>query len=156
MEKLQWTTEQRRPSELVAWHYNPRKMSPKQADQLKASLERFSLVEIPAIDLDNTIIAGHQRIAILIMEGKGDEQIDVRVPNRKLTDEELREYNIRSNANVGSWDFDLLANEFDIDNLKAIGFDENYLDKVVDGDFTKQLDEKKKKETKCPSCGYTF
>lgn len=55
---------------------------------LKKSLERFNLVEIPAIDQDGTILAGAQRIKALQILGRGGEMISVRVPNRKLTDEE--------------------------------------------------------------------
>jgi hypothetical protein len=40
------------------------------------SLKRFNLVEIPVINLDDQILAGHMRIAILIELGRGDEVID--------------------------------------------------------------------------------
>jgi hypothetical protein len=33
--------------------------------------------------------------------GRGDEFIDVRVPNRELTELEFKEYNIRSNVSIG-------------------------------------------------------
>jgi hypothetical protein len=32
--------------------------------------------------------------------GRGDEFIDVRVPNRELTELEFKEYNIRSNVSI--------------------------------------------------------
>ena len=57
---------------------------------------------------------------------RGEELIDVRVPNRKLTKEEFDEYNIRSNKNTGEWDWDILS-VFDIDMLKDVGFDEDEL-----------------------------
>ena len=68
----------------------------KQESDLKASIEKFDLVEIPVIDTDNTICAGHQRVHILWMLGRQDDTIDVRVPNRKMTEEEFNEYNVRS------------------------------------------------------------
>ena len=119
--QLEWHTEQRKINELIPFEGNPRKMSKEQAEQLQKSLEKFNLAEIPAINTDNKIIAGHQRINILQMLGRGEEIIDVRVPNRELTDDEFKEYNLRSNKNIGSWDFDELAN-FDDDLLKDVGF----------------------------------
>ena len=55
--------------------------------------------------------------------GRGAEQVDVRVPNRKLTEEELKEYNLRSNKNTGEWDFDILTTQFQENMLKDVGFD---------------------------------
>lgn len=122
MDQLEWTTQKRKINDLIPFESNPRQMTEKQVIDLQKSLEKFGLVEIPAIDVDNVIIAGHQRLRILKLLGKGEETIDVRVPNRKLTKEEFEEYNIRSNKNTGDWDFDLLAN-FDQELLINIGFD---------------------------------
>lgn len=127
--KLQWTTVQRKVSDLVAYDLNPRSLSEKQAEDLKKSIEKFSLVEIPAINLDGKILAGHQRIKILKLLGRNDEIIDVRIPNRKLTEMEYKEYLLRSNSNTGSWDFDLLQN-FDTELLLDIGFDDALLSQV--------------------------
>jgi hypothetical protein len=121
MDKLLWHTEKRKINDLIPYEGNPRKMTEEQADQLRKSLEKFDLVEIPAIDLDNKIIAGHQRLKIMQLLGRSDEEVDVRIPNRKLTDEEFREYNLRSNKNLGEWDWDMLAN-YDEELLLEVGF----------------------------------
>ena len=115
--RLVWRTEQRKVSDLIPNPQNPRKMSEKQAEELKKSVEKFNLAEIPAINTDNKIVAGHMRVATLQLLGRGDEVIDVRVPSRKLTDKEYREYLLRSNQNRGDWDWDVLANSFDINEL---------------------------------------
>ena len=130
MEKLIWRTEKRRIGDLVAYEHNPRFMTPEQEAELAASLERFNLAEIPAIDTNNRIVAGHQRIRLLIKMGKVDELIDVRVPNRPLTEDEFREYLIRSNANTGSWDTEILAQEFDLPQLEGWGLDEKTLKSI--------------------------
>lgn len=117
---LEWYTEKRKVSELIPYEYNPRKRTEEKIEKLKASLAKFNLVEIPAINLDNVIIAGHQRIFAMFEVGRGEEIIDVRVPNRMLTEEEFKEYNVRSNIGIGEWDFDLLVEhfgEFDFDDL---------------------------------------
>ena len=129
MEKLTWHTEQKKINDLIQFEGNPRNMTEKQNEDLKKSLEKFNLVEIPAIDTDNVIIAGHQRLRVLQLLNRGDEVIDVRMPNRKLTSEEFQEYNIRSNKNLGEWDYDLLAN-FDEELLKEVGWDSKDLDNI--------------------------
>ncbi len=106
-------------------------MSKVQMDALKKSLEKFNLVEIPAIDTDGTIIAGHQRIRALQLLGRGDETIEVRIPNRPLTKEEHDEYLIASNAISGDWDFEALKS-FDLDMLLDVGFDKDELSRIWD------------------------
>jgi len=122
--KLEWKTERRKISDLIEFEDNPRQMTEEQVSQLTRSLEKFNLVEIPAINLDNKIVAGHQRLKIMAMLGRGEEQIDVRVPNRQLTEDEFKEYNLRSNKNTGDWDWEVMADAFDIEMLKDVGFSE--------------------------------
>jgi DNA modification methylase len=138
MTDLHWRTEKRRVEALLPWSGNPRKLTDEQAEQLKRSLEKFNLVEIPAIDTDNRLIAGHQRVKILLALGRGTEEIDVRVPNRKLTKDEFEEYNVRSNLTTGEWDFEALGN-FDEAFLADIGFDSVELDKIFGEDETPEV-----------------
>lgn len=121
-ESLQWRTEKRRVRDLKQFQNNPRKLTNKQREELLTSIEKFDLVEIPVIDVDGTVIAGNQRIEILRMLGRNDEEIEVRVPNRPLTKEEREEYLLRSNKNTGEWDFDALVVHFDREMLFEVGF----------------------------------
>lgn len=124
---MKWTTIQRKVSDLIPYEANPRQMTEKQNKDLRASLEKFDLVEIPAINTDGIILAGHQRLRIMQALGRGDEVIDVRMPDRTLTPKEVQEYNIRSNKNTGEFDFDILANSFETTDLLEWGFDEKDL-----------------------------
>jgi len=137
---LIWRTEQRSANELLPFSGNPRSMSDKQMKALQKSLKQFNLVEIPVIDTDGTIIAGHQRIRALQLLGRGDERIDVRIPNRKLTKEEYERYLITSNTVTGEWDFEKLKS-FDLDMLLDIGFDENVLTDAWDKHTTAKDDD---------------
>jgi DNA modification methylase len=123
MKKLVWTTVQRKVSALLPFKHNPRKMSEVQLDNLKKSIEKYDLVEIPVIDLDHQILAGHQRLAVLQLLGRGDEMIDCRMPNRKLTESEYKQYMILSNKIHGDWDEEILMEYFDTDLLLDSGFD---------------------------------
>ncbi|MDD4290058.1 MAG: DNA modification methylase [Patescibacteria group bacterium] len=151
-QKLQWTTVQKRVNDLIPQDINPRVISDKQMSDLKKNLKKFSLVEIPAIDLNGKILAGHQRIKALQLLGRGEDKIDVRIPNRKLTKEESDRYLIASNALGGDWDFSKLKS-FDLDLLIDIGFDEidlsHFWDKeleVQDEEFNEELELKKIKK----------
>lgn len=123
MKKLIWKTERRKISNLAPYKHNPRRITEEETAQLTKSLEKFDLVEIPAVNTDGTIIAGHQRLTIMKALGRGPEVVDVRVPSRKLTEAELKEYNLRSNKNTGEWDFNILSNQFDQTMLTEVGFD---------------------------------
>ena len=131
MIKLKWKTEQRKINDLVPYEFNPRVISKKQVQDLKESLEKFDLAEIPLIDKDNIICAGHQRLAVMKLLGRGDEVIDVRVPIRKMTEDEFREYNIRSNKNTADWAWDMLAKHNTKEELGDWGFTSNELDKHI-------------------------
>src|SRR5436305_12738681 len=119
--QLEWTTVKRKVNDLLPLEINPRKISEHKRQELIKSIEKFNLAEIPAINADYTIIAGHQRIKALQLIGRGEEMIDVRIPNRKLTQRELKEYNLISNSHAGEWDFEIFEAHFADINLPAIG-----------------------------------
>ena len=131
MINLIWHTEQRIIKDLIPYELNPRKLSDEHAKKLKESLTKFNLVEIPAIDTNNKILAGHQRVKIMLLLGKGEEEIDVRVPNRDLTEEEFKSYNLKSNLEFGEWDIDLLS-DLGEDFLSDVGFSSEELDRIFE------------------------
>lgn len=128
MKNIQWTTEKRYLKDLVPTSYNPRIISPSQYEGLKKSLNELGLAEIPAINLDtNQILAGHMRIKVLIdLHGK-EYEIDVRVPDRILTKAECDRYLITSNKSGGEFNYDTLANFFEVDDLIEWGFSQEEL-----------------------------
>lgn len=151
---LVWRTETRRVNDLLPYEKNPRKITDKQMEDLKESLKKFNLAELPAINLDGKIAAGHQRIKALQLLGRGEELIEVRTPNRKLTPSEFKQYLLTSNRSGGSWDWEILASDFDIDTLLTSGFDStdliNIFDdslEVTDDNFDEEKELEKIKET---------
>ena len=121
LEELVWHTETRQIKDLKEHEKNPRKITKDQMEKLKQSLKSFNYVETIVINLDNTILAGHMRIKAMKALGRGKEEIEVRVPNRQLTPREAEEYLIRSNKNSGEWDWERLANEWEITDLVQLG-----------------------------------
>lgn len=122
-EKLKWETKKVKVRDLIELDINPRKISDAKKQKLIESLEKFNLAEIPAVNTDMQIIGGNQRVSALMMVGRGDEEIDVRVPNRKLTKKEVKEYAIISNTHAGEFDFEILELEFVDVQIEEIGFD---------------------------------
>lgn len=112
MEALTWKTEKRFVRDLIPSEINPRKITTEQETALTKSLQKFNLAEIPVLNKDNSIISGNQRTRILAALGRGDEKIDVRVPNRMLDQTELKEYMLIANTHAGEFDELLLELHF--------------------------------------------
>ena len=114
-------------SSLIFAEYNPRQLSKDDYKSIKDSISRFGLVD-PIIvnkhkDRKNIIVGGHQRIRIA-KDLKFDKVPCVEVD---LPYDKERELNVRLNKNTGSFDFDILADMFDMDELIDWGFTEDEL-----------------------------
>ena len=108
--------------------YNPRQISTKQYNDLKESIINFGLVDPIIVNKCYTIIGGHQRYKIC----KDLDYKDIGCIILDLNKEQERELNIRLNKNTGEFDMDILANEFDIDELTDWGFKHIDLDINID------------------------
>ena len=122
--KITWQLKTYKLADLTDYFKNPRHITETEFKQLKKSLDTFGLIDKPIINADaaNTIIGGHQRKHVL--EASGVKEIECWIPDRELSDKEVEELNIRLNKNTGQWDFDVLANEFELDDLLDWGFSE--------------------------------
>jgi hypothetical protein len=112
--------EKKKISDLIPAPYNPRQSTAKQEKHLKESLEKFGLVE-PIIFNKQTgyIVGGHFRVREL--KKLGINEIECVIVDLNEADE--KELNIRLNANTGSWDWDTLANDWDVVDLEAWGLE---------------------------------
>lgn len=153
-QKLVWRTERRKVKDLIRYEKNPRKLSDTQLDGLKRSLKKFNIAELPCVNTDGTLVAGNQRVLALSLLGREEELIEVRVPNRPLTEAEFRDYLLTSNRSGGSWDFEKLAAEFNLEELLTSGFDSidlsNIFDdnlEIVDDEFDETKELEKAQET---------
>lgn len=150
MTRISWETKTFRVKDLVPFSENPRHISKDKMAQLKNSLEKFDYAELVAVQPDLTIIAGHMRVKAMKLLGWQNKEIPVRVPNRQLNQHEMREYLIRSNKNTGDWDWDILANSFDVEELMDWGFsEEELIDSLKDIKPESPEDEKQR----CGECG---
>jgi len=135
---MEWTEQLVEIDKLKFYEKNPRNLSEKDERELRKSLTKFGQCEPIVINEDYTIIGGHQRVRT--MRGMGLQTVVVHVPSRRLNDREVEELNIRLNKNSGSWDFDVLANSWDVIDLLDWGFTEDELG-------LGEVEEKPKKES---------
>ena len=126
-ERITWTNEKRRLSELQPWPRNPRQIKDKQVTRLQESLSEFGQVEPVCIGPGNALYNGHQRLKSWAAKF-GDIEIDVRVSSRELTEKEREKLTVFLHKGAaGEWNFDALANEFEVPELLEWGFDEKEL-----------------------------
>lgn len=109
-------------------------MSKKAAADLLKSFKKLGYVETVVVNADNTIIAGHQRVKIMIELGWLDKEIDCRIPPRQLEQPEVDSYLLMSNKVTGEWDDDILANNFDEEFLLDNGWTKEELGMGGDDD----------------------
>jgi len=120
---INWKLELRKIKDLKPHPKNPRKLSKHDAEHLQKSIEKFGLIDKPIITKDGIIIGGHQRIAILKKMGKAGDSVECYVPDREIEQKDIDELCLRLNRNLGEWDWDILANQWEIDELFDAGFD---------------------------------
>lgn len=112
MNKLFWTTERRKVVDLIPSDYNPRQRDEKGQSVLADSIEKFGLVDTPVVNKDNTLISGHRRLEYYIERNLLSEEIDVRVPSRQLSEDEVKKYMLLANTHAGKWDLPKLEAHF--------------------------------------------
>ena len=139
---------------------NPRQISKVDMERLVKSLQDFpEMLELREIVVDETmtVLGGNMRYRAL-QQIKAKECIAKIVTG--LTPEQKREFIIKDNSNFGSFDFDILANNWGDLPLNDWGVDlpEDWLvDKnfqPVGEDEQGQLDQKE--PTICPKCGHSW
>ena len=117
-----WKIEKRSLQELKGYDKNPRKFTKKGLEDLKQSLKRCDDANIITINADNTVLGGHARLEV--MKQLGYKTVDVKVPDKLLNEEEVKEIVIRLNANTaGEWDLEKLAVDFEVSDLEDWGLD---------------------------------
>lgn len=141
---MKWTQEVWKLKDLKNYAKNPRSLNKDQGEHLKKSLEKFGQCEPIVINTDGMIIGGHQRART--MKKLGYKEAIVCVPEEPLNEKEIEELNIRLNKNVGDWDWDVLGNAWEVEDLLEWGFSPE--DLQLDS-FTVAKDEGKAAGEKC-------
>lgn len=152
LENIQWFTEIRRLKDLRPFERNPRQITDTQYDKLKQSIVQDGYHSRIKCTIDGRVIGGHQRIKALTELGY--EEIEVLVPDRELSDDDFKRILLRDNHNNGTWDVDMLANDYDVEFLRAVGLHE--VMNVPPMDDGSEDENAGRKMVCCPKCNHTF
>jgi hypothetical protein len=102
---------------------NPRLIKDYKYQKLVKSIKDFpEMLELRPIVVDENmiILGGNMRYRASVDAGLGEVWIKIA---DNLTEDQKKEFVIKDNSNFGEWDWDLLANEWDIKALSDWGLD---------------------------------
>lgn len=141
---MNWKIKKIKVSELKENPSNPRRLTEKGLKDLEKSILKFGIAEPLVVNTDYMICGGHGRKKIL--EKLNIKEVDCYLPDKLLSKKQFDELGIRLNKNIaGEFNFDTLANEFEINELIEWGFEDFELgvgeskDSNVNNDFNEQF-----------------
>jgi ParB-like chromosome segregation protein Spo0J len=105
---------------------NPRYIKDEQFEKLVKSIRDFPrMLELRpiVIDSDGVIVGGNMRYRALLEIGYKEVDDSWIKKADDFTPEELREFVIKDNLTFGSWDWDELANNWDVEELSGWGLE---------------------------------
>lgn len=125
---------------------NPRYINKDRFNKLVKSIKKFPemLEKRPlVIDEDNMVLGGNMRLKALKKAGVKKVWIDVA---KDWSEEQKKEFIIKDNIGYGEWDYDSLANDWDLETLDDWGLDVPLInddDEIDDPEieFSEYLDE---------------
>ena len=129
---------------------NPRLIKDHKFKQLVKSIQDFpQMLELRPIVIDenNMVLGGNMRLKACIEAGLTDVPV---IHANNLTEQQKKQFIVRDNVSTGDWDFDLLANEWEIQDLDNWG-----LDIPAFGNDEEPKDNTKGGKT-CPNCGVSL
>lgn len=118
---INWHTEKRKLSDLKEWDKNPRIISKEAFVKLKESIKERGFHDILKIDENNVVLSGNQRLRAL--KDLGYEEVECKVSDEILTEEQKNKVAIESNIQSGEWDIDSLEEDFS-DTLDDLGLED--------------------------------
>ena len=137
--RITWKIEKRKLADLKPHPKNPRQFTEKGMKDLENSIKSIGFMQPININQDGTILSGHGRT--LKLKEMGEVDVDVYVPDRMLTPKQEEEVLVRANANTaGKWDWDLLANNFELAEINDWGL------KIPDMEIEAEVEEDNKEE----------
>jgi ParB-like chromosome segregation protein Spo0J len=130
---------------------NPRIIKDHKFKQLVKSIQDFpQMLELRPIVIDenNMVLGGNMRLKACIEAGMTDVPV---IHANNLSEPQKKEFIVKDNVGYGEWEWDALANEWNIEDLDNWGLDipafandiEQPKDNAIGG-------------TPCPNCGVTL
>lgn len=105
---------------------NPRTITEAKLKKLIKSINELpQMMEVRPIvvDQDGVVLGGNMRYRALLEMGKTEVPDGWIKEISELTEEQKKEFVIKDNVGFGEWDWDILANEWDTEDLSDWGLD---------------------------------
>lgn len=120
---------------------NPRVIKDHKFRKLVQSIKEFpQMLEMRPIVVDEemVVLGGNMRLRACLEAGLMEVPI---IRATELTEQQKKEFVIKDNSSFGEWDWDLLANEWDIQDLDQWGLDipASYFDDDKEPEFDKDV-----------------
>ena len=126
---------------------NPRTITKEALDRLKRKIKRQGFRSAIQVDNNGIILGGNQRYHALMELGYEESEVPVLKPMFQMTQKEREEAIITDNISDGEWNMEMVANQFNPEDLVEWGFDipwEDAEEKDENGE-PEQIDIEKKK-----------
>ena len=131
---------------------NPRIIKDHKFKQLVKSIQDFpQMLELRPIVIDenNMVLGGNMRLKACIEAGLTDVPV---IHANNLSEAQKKEFIVKDNVGYGEWDWDALANEWNIEDLDNWGLD---IPAFANNDIEQPKDNAIGGKT-CPNCGVTL
>lgn len=131
---------------------NPRIIKDVKFKQLVKSIQDFpQMLELRPIVIDenNMVLGGNMRLKACIEAGMTDVPV---IHANNLSEDKKKEFIVKDNVGYGEWEWDALANEWNIEDLDNWGLD---IPAFANNDIEQPKDNAIGGKT-CPNCGVTL
>ena len=132
---IEWTRE--KISNLKSNPNNPRFIKDDKFHKLVKSIKDFpEMLEIRPIVVNSEMIVLGGNMRLKAAKEAGLKEVPI-IKAENLTIEQQNEFIIKDNVSGGEWDFDILANEWDVEKLEEWGLDipiDEKIDNLEDGE----------------------
>lgn len=120
---------------------NPRTINNDKLRKLVKSIREFpEMLEIRpvVVDKNNIVIGGNQRFRAALSAGLTEIPV---IKADELTEEQRKQFIIKDNANMGEWDWDMVLETWNEDELKEWGIDlPDFTDNLTNNETYEGLD----------------
>lgn len=102
---------------------NPRTATKEDIEKLKNSIEDLPkmMKARPIVIKDGVIVGGNQRYNALMALGKTEIPDEWVFDAKDWTEKEIERFIVQDNVSSGAWDWDILANQYELEDLDAWG-----------------------------------
>lgn len=145
--RIKWSLQVVDIDKLKPYEKNPRTITEEALNELASSFNEIGMCQPLVVSHDYSIISGNARY--LQLKKEGCDKVQVMIPDRKLTEKQEKAVVIRMNKTVvGKWDYDVLANNYEVIDLMDWGFTTEELIGVEEEKIDPKCDEDEVPEVK--------